>query len=52
MAVREVNGKPADTLVTDLSDPRSGETVTLERYMGPRNAGALSEPQVDRGDAQ
>ena len=34
MAVREVNGKPADTLVTDLSNPNAGETMTLERYMG------------------
>ena len=28
MAVREVNGKSADTLVTDLSNPKAGETVT------------------------
>jgi cobaltochelatase CobN len=34
MAVREVNGKPPDTMIADLSNPRSGETVTLERYMG------------------
>ena len=34
MAVREVNGKPAETLVTDLSNPKAGETITLERYMG------------------
>jgi len=34
MAVREVNGKPADTLVADLSNPKFSETVTLERYMG------------------
>ena len=34
MAVREVNGKSAETLVTDLSNPKAGETVTLERYMG------------------
>jgi cobaltochelatase CobN len=34
MAVRTVNGKSADTLVADLSNPRSGETMTLERYMG------------------
>ncbi|MCU0786344.1 MAG: cobaltochelatase subunit CobN, partial [Verrucomicrobia bacterium] len=34
MAVRTVNGKPADTLVADLSNPRAGETMTLERYMG------------------
>ncbi|HTX53879.1 MAG TPA: cobaltochelatase subunit CobN, partial [Candidatus Baltobacteraceae bacterium] len=34
MAVRTVNGKAADTLVADLSNPRSGETMTLERYMG------------------
>lgn len=34
MAVRTVNGKLADTLVADLSIPKSGETMTLERYMG------------------
>ena len=34
MAVREVNGKPAETFVADLSNPKSGETMTLERYMG------------------
>ena len=34
MAVREVNGKSAETLVTDLSNPKAGETMTLERYMG------------------
>ena len=34
MAVREVNGKSAETLVTDLSNPKAGETITLERYMG------------------
>jgi cobaltochelatase CobN len=34
MAVREVNGKPAETLITDLSNPKAGETITLERYMG------------------
>lgn len=34
MAVRTVNGKSADTLVADLSNPKSGETMTLERYMG------------------
>jgi cobaltochelatase CobN len=34
MAVRTVNGTPAETLVADLSNPRAGETVTLERYMG------------------
>jgi cobaltochelatase CobN len=34
MAVREVNGKGAETLVADLSNPKAGETVTLERYMG------------------
>jgi len=32
--VREVNGKSADTLVADLSNPTAGETVTLERFMG------------------
>lgn len=34
MAVREVNGQPAETFVADLSNPKSGETMTLERYMG------------------
>ena len=34
MAVRAVNGKPAETLITDLSNPKAGETMTLERYMG------------------
>ena len=34
MAVRKVNGTAADTLVTDLSNPKSGETMTLDRYMG------------------
>jgi cobaltochelatase CobN len=34
LAVRQVNGHAAETLVTDLSNPRAGETVTLERYMG------------------
>ena len=34
MAVREVNGKSAETLITDLSNPKAGETITLERYMG------------------
>lgn len=34
MAVREVNGKSAETLVTDLSNPNAGETMTLQRYMG------------------
>ena len=34
MAVRKVNGTAAETLVTDLSNPQAGETMTLERYMG------------------
>jgi cobaltochelatase CobN len=34
MAVREVNGKPTEAFVADLSNPKSGETMTLERYMG------------------
>jgi cobaltochelatase CobN len=34
MAVRKVNGSAAETLVTDLSNPKAGETMTLERYMG------------------
>jgi cobaltochelatase CobN len=34
MAVRQVNGKTPEALISDLSDPRAAETVTLERYMG------------------
>lgn len=34
MAVREVNGEAAETLVADLSNPKAGETLTLEKYMG------------------
>lgn len=34
LAVRRVNGKAAETLVTDLSNPKAGETVTVERYLG------------------
>ncbi len=34
MAVREVNGQAAETLVADLSHPGQGETVSLERYLG------------------
>jgi len=34
MAVREVNGKPTEAFVADLSNPKAGETMTLERYMG------------------
>jgi cobaltochelatase CobN len=34
MAVRSVNGQPAETLVADLSNPKSGENVTLDRYLG------------------
>jgi cobaltochelatase CobN len=29
-----VNGKAAETLISDLSNPQAGETVTVERYMG------------------
>jgi cobaltochelatase CobN len=34
MAVREVNGKPTEVFVADLSNPKGGETMMLERYMG------------------
>jgi cobaltochelatase CobN len=34
MAVRIIDGQTPQTLVTDLSDPRQGNTVTLERFMG------------------
>jgi cobaltochelatase CobN len=34
LAVRRVNGQAAETLISDLSNPQAGETVTLERYMG------------------
>jgi len=34
MAVRQVNGTTPEALISDLSDPRAAETVTLERYMG------------------
>ncbi len=34
MAAREANGSPVEALVADLSNPKSGETLTLERYMG------------------
>jgi cobaltochelatase CobN len=34
LAVRRVNGAGAETLITDLSNPRAGETVTAQRYLG------------------
>jgi cobaltochelatase CobN len=34
LAVRQVNGAGAETLIADLSNPKAGETLTLERYMG------------------
>ncbi|MFM8535371.1 MAG: cobaltochelatase subunit CobN, partial [Acidimicrobiia bacterium] len=34
LAVRRVNGKGAETLITDLSNPKAGETVTAQRYLG------------------
>jgi cobaltochelatase CobN len=34
MAVSQVNGQPTTTLVADLSNPKSGETMPLERYLG------------------
>lgn len=34
MAVRQVDGKTPEVLVSDLSNPKAGETMTLERYMG------------------
>lgn len=34
LAVRRVNGAGAETLITDLSNPKAGETVTAQRYLG------------------
>lgn len=34
LAVRHANGKPAEVFISDLSNPKAGETVTLERFMG------------------
>ncbi|MCP5516279.1 MAG: cobaltochelatase subunit CobN [Verrucomicrobiales bacterium] len=34
LAVRRVNGAGAETLISDLSNPKAGETVTLQRFMG------------------
>jgi cobaltochelatase CobN len=34
LAVRTVNGEAAETLISDLSNPKAGETVTLQRFMG------------------
>jgi len=34
MAVRIIDGQTPKTLVTDLSDPRQGNTVSLERFLG------------------
>lgn len=34
MAIRQVDGSTPDVLVTDMSNPRVAETVTLERFMG------------------
>ncbi len=34
MAVRAVDGTTPKAMVTDLSDPRTGSNVSLERYMG------------------
>jgi cobaltochelatase CobN len=34
MAVRQVNGMPAETFVADLSRPDAAEILTLDRYMG------------------
>jgi len=38
MAVREVNGKSAETLIHGFEQSKAGETITLERYMGARCA--------------
>jgi cobaltochelatase CobN len=34
LAVRSVNGKPVDTFVADLSHPRQGRTLPLNRFLG------------------
>jgi len=34
MAIRQVDGSTPDVLVTDMSNPRVSQTVTLERFMG------------------
>jgi cobaltochelatase CobN len=34
LAVRHANDRAAEVFITDLSNPRAGETVTLERFMG------------------
>jgi len=34
MAIRQVNGASPEVLVTNMADPRSPKTETLERYMG------------------
>ncbi|MDR0353732.1 MAG: cobaltochelatase subunit CobN [Opitutaceae bacterium] len=34
LAIRQLDGQTPDVLVTDMSNPRAAETVTLERFMG------------------
>lgn len=34
MAVRQVDGKTPGVLISDLSDPRQGKTVSFERFVG------------------
>ena len=34
MAIRQIDGSTPETLVADLTDPRGGMTVSLERFMG------------------
>lgn len=34
MAIRQIDGSTPETLVSDLSDPRAGNTVTLDRFLG------------------
>ncbi|MCB1126361.1 MAG: cobaltochelatase subunit CobN, partial [Verrucomicrobiae bacterium] len=34
LAVRTINGEGAETLISDLSNPKAGETVTLQRFLG------------------
>lgn len=34
MAIRQLDGATPETLVSDLSNPKSGNTVTLDRFLG------------------
>jgi cobaltochelatase CobN len=45
MAVRSIDGSTPKTLVTDLSDPRGGSNVSLERYMGTEMRSRYLNPE-------